>query len=244
MNVKSENHNAMQTVVELYLDKELSDITFDVEALDEWKELGEQLGMTKQLELTKGKESPVPFPYMNESMSRIYKMLCPTVVDFKEYNKTPIPLEVLKQISFCVKENHFNSIQIWHDDKAPDPLVVGLTGYWYVYDKSSYSRLKDDKGNEIQFNELEAKKYINENNGFSKSFNETGKYLVARWGDVKRSFEELKGLAKERFIEKHGAKMKTDIEQLSGKLKNLKENATLYLLGEISESAATTSSNW
>lgn len=243
MNVTSENHE-MKTQVELYFDKELSDITFDGDSLDEWKELSKELGMEKQLSLAKGKESPIPFPYMNTSMERVYGTLCPMIVDFKEYNKTPIPLEVMKQIAFCVKENHFNSIEIWSDDKQPDPLVVGKTGYWIVYDKS-YSHIKDSNGDDLRFNtHKEVLKYKEDNNLYAVQFNEEAKYLVAKWGDVKRSFTELKEMAKERFVEKHGSKMKTEIETLTGKLKHLKDNATLYLLGEITESGATTTQNW
>lgn len=243
MNVTSENHE-MKTQVELYFDKELSDITFDTDSLDEWKEIAEGLGMTEQLSLTKGKESPVPFPYMNESMKRVYKTICATSVEFKEYKKTPIPLEVMKQIAFCVKENHFSKIEIWFDDKAPDPLVVGTTGYYYLYDRG-YTHIKDKEGKEVQFlKESDAKAHQKKHNIHAISFQEDDKYLVARWGDVKRSFAELKEMAKERFIEKHASQMRTDIEKLTGKLKQIQDNATLYLLGEITESKATTTQDW
>jgi len=239
MNVTSENHNMMQTQVELYFDKELSDITFDTDSLGEWKDLVSELGMDKQLSLTKGKESPVPFPYMNESMKRVYGTLCPTIVNYKEFNKTPIPLEVMKQIAFCVREKHFTDIEIWFDDKTPDPVVVGKTCKYYGYKGASWS-------SENRTKDLDSKQEVLDIIGSGGSVHETdvNKYLIAKWGDVKRSFSELKVLAKERFIDKHASQMKSDIEVLTGKLKVISENANLYLLGEISESKATTTSAW
>jgi len=232
MNKVTENN----TEVELYFDKELSDITFEVDSIDEWKNICSEIGLENQLSLTKGKDSPIPFPYINESMRRVYTLLCPSIVDFKEYNKTPIPLEVLRQISFCIKENYFNEIQIWHDDKSPDPLVVGYT---YQY----YNNAKDENGKYINYNTKEECLADPINNNTAYKTNEN-KYLIAKWGDVKRSFNELKEIAKERFVEKHAAKMKTDIEALQLKLKRIEENATLYILGEITESKATTQSDW
>lgn len=234
MKVTSENHNMMETQVELYFDKELSDITFEVEALDEWKAVAAELGMEKQLSLTKGKESPVPFPYMNESMKRVYSTLCPNIVNFKDYNKTPIPLEVMRQIAFCVRENHFNEIKIWFDDKTPDPVVVGQTCEYYAYKGGKSTAHFKTRQEAIEAGEPGSSIYeTNVNN-----------YLIAKWGDVKRSFKELKELAKERFIDKHASKMKSDIQTLTSRLSVLSDNANLYLMGEISESKATTASDW
>ena len=234
MNIQSKNHNMMETQVELYFDKELSDITFDSDSLDEWKQLVSELGMDEQLSLTKGKETAIPFPYINESMKRVFKTLCPTEIDYKKFNKTPIPLEVIRQIAFCIREKHFNDIVIWFDDKTPDPFVIGKTCKFYGY-KGGKSTSHFDTREEC------AK---NMEDGSSIYETDVNYYLVAKWGDVKRSFNELKQLAKERFIDKHASQMKSDIEKLTSKLKVLTENANLYLLGEISESKATTASDW
>lgn len=226
-----QNRELSTSTVESFFDKELSDITFDIDALDEWKEICGELGMEKQLSLTKGKESPVPYPYMNESMQRVYTMVCPEHVNYKEFNKTPIPMEVLKLISLSVSDRHFQSIEIWYDDKSPDPLVVGLTHKFYTHTKGGWDgRVETDS-------EEEANKLAHKDAGVYKT--DVNHYLVARWGDVKRSFEEIKTMAKERFIEKHASKISADIEILSAKLKKIKENTNLYFMGEISENAAT-----
>jgi hypothetical protein len=229
-------------MVDLFFNKELADISFEVEALDDWKKTCEELGLENQLTLTKGKESPVSYPFMNTTMVRVYETLCPRKVGFKDYKVTPIPLEVLKQIAFSVKEKHFEEIQIWYDDKSPDPVVVGLTGYWCAYNNDS-NAIKDDKGNYKRFKNLdEIKKYKNEN-GISESthnwFNKEGEYLMARWGDELRDFSELKKLAVERFIDNVGGEMKKEAKILTEKINCLKENAVSYMNGNTSVYDAT-----
>ena len=233
---KTKTKHEMETIVELYFDKELSDITFETDKLDEWKKINKELGLTNQLKLAKGSDSPVPFPYINESMNRVYSILCPEKVSIHQYNKTPIPLEVLQQISFCKKENHFNGIQIWFDDKSPAPLAVGLICKYYFYPKD---------GDTIEVDsEEEAKNHSEYQKNTTIYQKDANYYLIAKWGDVKKSFKELKEMAIERFIEKHGAKMKNDIDLLKTRLNNINEGATLYFLGEISETKATSTSDW
>lgn len=213
-------------MVELMFNKELSDITFDVEALDEWKQLAEELGMTKQLELTKGYNSPIPYPYMNQVMERVYKTLCPNSVPFKEYKNTTIPLEIMQQIAFSVKECHFNEIMIWADDKAPDPLVVGETCEWY-------NNAKNEKGDRIYFQSEEECKSHPDNNRKAYPTN-VKRYIIARWGDELKSFAELKALALERLINSTSISLQREIKEKTEKLNSIKENCAAYLDGQIS----------
>lgn len=223
--------------VEIYQNTELNDICFEIDALNEWKEIASELGMESQLGIVKNVESPNPYPYMNNSLQRIMETLCPTKVDFKKYDKTPIPLEVMKQLSYSIKENHFKEIQIWYDDKSSDPLAVGYTYQFYPYD-NNYNRLKDNNKQDVLFNsEKEAKEYC-ELVGFKyRSISKTNenKYLIARWADVIRPFNELKELAKERIIEKYAATLRNEIEEKQQALKKITDNAILFLNGEISE---------
>jgi len=219
--------------VEIYFEKELSDITFEVEALQEWKQIAEELGMSEQLELTKGKETPVPYPYINTHMERVYETLCPVKVDYRKYKNTPIPLEVLKQISFSVKDNHFNKIEIWYDDKQPDPFAIGYIGYYYVYDHK-YNTIKDPEGNEFKFDtEKEAMEFKNEGGFYSVNYRLVGRYCIARWGDELKPFAELKKIALERLIELAGSDIKRELNTYTEKLKNITTNAEAYLLGTI-----------
>lgn len=226
--------------VEKYFNKELADITFGVEALDEWKKTCEDLGLDNQLILTKGKESPIPFPFMNEVMQRVYETLCPRKVTYKSYDKTTIPLEVLKQIQFAVRDRHFADIQIWYDDKSPDPIVVGLFKTYIIRDKDSWSnKLKDGTSTTLIFNcKVDAENYLDtleDKAQWRVDEKETTEYLIARWGDELRDFAELKKLAITRFMEEHSGNMQKQLVDLQHKIKTLKENTVQYFNGTMSE---------
>lgn len=223
--------------VQIYQNEELNDIMFQVEALDEWKSIAGELGMESQLGFISKAESPIPYPFINESMERVFRTLCPASVDFKKYDKTPIPLEVLKQISLSVRDKHFKEIQIWYDDKTPDPFVIGIDKKFYGYDKK-YNRMKNADGSDLVMDtEEQVRDYANtigyEIYGVIHAF--ANKYLIARWGDEIRPITELKGLAKERLIEKYGSELKNEIENKQQSLKKLTENTLLFLNAEISE---------
>ena len=212
-------------MVELMFNKELSDITFDIDDLQEWKDIAIQLGMEKQISLTKGKDTPIPYPYMNEVMFRVYQTLCPNKIDYKEYKNTTVPLDVMKQIFFCVKENYFQKIEIWADDKEPDPLVVGYLGkYW--------DNAKDNDGNRLYFNTKE--ECLAHSDNKNAYFSEEGKYLIARWGDELRSFAELKGKALQRLIDSTSIELQRELAEKTERLKLIKENCASYLEEHIS----------
>ena len=224
-------------MVQIYQNEELNDVLFQVESLDEWQQIAQELQMDKQLNFINQATSPNPYPFITESMNRIFTTLCPTKVDFKEYDKTPIPLEVMKQIAFSVKEKHFTDIQIWYDDKTPDPFVIGKSQEYYAYDVS-YSRLRNADGQEQRFKtEKEAKEYCDLIDFKFKGISQTNvvNYLIARWGDEIRPIPELKTLAKNRLLEKYGAELKNEIEEKNQALKKINENTLLFLNGEITE---------
>jgi hypothetical protein len=224
-------------MVQIFQNEELNDVMFQVEALDEWKEIATSLGMEHQLTFVKSAESPLPYPYINKSMDIVFSTLCPTKVNFKQYDKTPIPLEVMKQIAFSIKENHFKEIEIWYDDKSPDPIAVGKTYQWYVYDKK-YNRLKDDKNKDVLFEtENEAKEYAElvSFDCYGTSKTTINYYAIARWADELRPLNELKEIAKGRLLERFGAVLRVEIEEKTQALKKLTDNVVLFLNGEITE---------
>lgn len=206
---------------------ELADISFEVDALDEWKKICNELGMEKQTSLTKGKDSPIPYPFMNTTMNNVYNTLCPYKVEYKEYDKTPVPLPVLKQIQFSVKEKHFSEIQIWYDDKTPCPVVVGIFKKYWRYHNKGYERMFFDT------KEL-AKKYNGEIELNEDINSDDTEYLIATWGDELKEFNELKELAKIRLIEQIGNDLSRTIKESTEKLNLIKENVASYLNGDIS----------
>jgi hypothetical protein len=147
--------------VEIYLEPELEEMIGSAEVTEEWKQLAEELGMEGQLKLiapkSEGEENKNPSPYihMNAKAERVFAILCPEVVDYKKYDKSTIPREVLREIALAEKEQFFDKICIWYDDASPDPLVVGyikMGGYDYV--KHMIARFGDEI---LPFEELEHK---------------------------------------------------------------------------------------
>lgn len=97
------------------------------ESSDEWQSICTELGLQKQLSKS-GKIEKVGNPYMkiDPRSERVYKMLCPAIVDYKKYEASTFPLEVLQEASRCEKNGWFKKMEVWYDDKSPDPFLVGL----------------------------------------------------------------------------------------------------------------------
>ena len=121
-------------MVENYIIEDTKGLMHDIEQIEEWSNKIEELGLEGQKKLVaeEGK-SPIPFVHMNKSMKVMYETLCPRIYNYKDYDKTPIPLEVLALIGLCRKEGYFQELKIWVDDKEPDPLLIGIT---YPADKT------------------------------------------------------------------------------------------------------------
>lgn len=115
-------------MTETFLVEEVKELTYDNEQLEEWKNKCNELGLENQLALADPDKSPIPFECMNTVQQRVYQTICPTSERYKDYGRTAIPLEVLSLIALAEKENYFDLIQIWYDDKAPDPIAVGIVG--------------------------------------------------------------------------------------------------------------------
>lgn len=116
----------MKIMVQTFIVQEAEELIYDSEKIDEWKAKCEELGLHDQLALAKKEKSPVPFDCMNTVAIRVYETLCPAKVNYKKYNRTAIPLEVLSLIALSEKEGYFDDLEIWYDDKSPDPLAVGI----------------------------------------------------------------------------------------------------------------------
>lgn len=228
--------------IQSFRNAELDNVILEIGDQDEWKQLAAQMGLNKQLEFVEQAKSPLPYPYMNQSMQNIFATLCATKVDFKEYSKTPVPLEVMKELAFCVGEKYFNEIKIWYDDKAPDPIAVGTS----VRYRASYYKTEEERNKgswhtkeytAYDFTSREqAKDYI-ETTGhfFSDTDTQTNQYLIARWADELRPMEELKKLALSRLKDKYLSEWNKAIKDLQAKISTAEETLNLYLIGEVSE---------
>lgn len=152
------NHPEMKTVVQSYIIEETAELIYDNEKLDQWNKQIEALGLEGQKALLQKDKSPIPFMSMNTAMINICECLCPRKVNVEAYNVTPIPVEILDLIALAKKEGYFEKIQIWYDEKSPDPFCIGSMvrpGSSYSWDmvyylmgkwgdvKQSFEELKD-----------------------------------------------------------------------------------------------------
>jgi hypothetical protein len=132
------NSASMKTEVETYIIEETQELIYDNEKLDQWNNLVKELGLEGQTQVIKEEKSPIPFLWMNQTLVKVFEELCPRKTKIEEYNKTPIPVEALSLVSLSKKESYFDKIEVWYNDKNPDPAIIG-----YKYrdgDKSEWSK--------------------------------------------------------------------------------------------------------
>lgn len=204
----------MEETVQIYQDEDLLDTVMDTEKVERWHELVKTLGLVGQTTVVKDGKSPVPFMLLNDRFTHVLETLCPRKIKSDLYDKGPIPLKVLEALKFIGEEKFFNYTEVWYDDKAPDPFLVGfirgtrVKSWFYnvslppkeLHGKPLDSLSDSDKA-------LLLPDHIEEY--------EVGKYLIARWGDVKKSLIELTELAKERYrkIESESARQRIRDEE-------------------------------
>jgi hypothetical protein len=213
------NNESMKTVVETFIIEETQELIYDNEKLDQWNGLVSSLGLKGQAKICAPQKSPIPFLPMKDSMARVLETLCPRKVAIEDYDKTPIPVEILSLVSLSVKESYFNKIEIWYDDKDPDPACVGVAGVWYSYDKT-WNRVAEYKS------EAEAKTDKDSNDRIQGyHFQITQQYLIGRWADVKMSLMELTKKAKALFMGQEKNRLLTDIKEKQRHLDDLELEA-------------------
>lgn len=221
MNYTENNHNSMKTVVETFVIEETAELIYDNEKLDKWNELVSELGLNGQTQIVKPEKSPIPFMHMKQSIVNVFETLCPRKVSVSKYNLTPIPVEILELVALSKREGYFHEIQIWFDDKDPDPACIGMNyNSFYAYN-SNGSLDKSFTTKE------EAQSYMYSNGITNKEPYGIGNtyYLLGKWADVKHSFQELKDMATKRFMEERGVKLRREIKEAQRGLDDLEVEA-------------------
>lgn len=133
-----------------------------IDTTDEWKEICETLEMKGQkslIERKSGEEgNPTPFMRINKRWLKIFKVLCPSKMEYKEYNFSVIPVEGMAEIAECVHNRYFDEIEIWYDNVEKDPLIIGINKGRYSSDNKYF--LVGRFGDEIMPLEMLEKKAI------------------------------------------------------------------------------------
>lgn len=182
----------VMTVVETFYQNETIELIYDNDQLEKWNNIVVKLGLTGQKEISSKEKSPVPFMHLKQTLVNVFETLCPRKVDFKSFNINPIPVEILDAIALSVREEYFDKIEIWYDDKSPDPIAIGL-------------------------------RYANEESRKKGYSWQMEKYILGKWGDVKRTFEELTCLAKIRFKAEQTTSLKENIKRYTRQLEDIDE---------------------
>lgn len=190
------NNKSMATVVETFFVEETLSLVHDATDLQKWNDLVEFLELSGQKTIVKEDKSPIPFLWMNAVLVNVFDTLCPTKIDVTKYDKMPIPLEILDLVALSKRENYFDSIKIWYDDKTPDPVCIGY-------------RTPEE--------------YKHKDNWYKEYYAE--KYLLGKWSDVKATFKELTERAKQRFINTTSLALKTQIKQATRALEDMQDQA-------------------
>jgi hypothetical protein len=220
----NKNSEEMKTVVETFVMEETAELIYDNEKLTKWKQLVQDLGLSGQELVHQPEKSPIPYMFMNQNLINIAETLCPRKEHYKDYNATPIPLEILEHISLSVNEGYFEKIEIWYDDKTKDPFAIGINNEWKLCDIND--KWQDHEDKTLFTSEEKAKTYIRENKlvAQTRSTWNTKYYLIGKWADVKRSFEELRDMAVKRFktefkenIDKRIKEAKRELEDIDNK---------------------------
>ena len=216
--ITKNNSASMKTVVETYIIEETQELIYDNEKLDQWNKHVTELGLIGQTNIQAKDKSPIPFLHLKKTLETTLLQLCPRRVNITEYDKTPIPVEILDLAALSVREQYFNKIEVWYDDKAPDPACVGVVGKWIAY-KANYSHIGEFA---TEAEALALKGHPDYHNHY---FEETGKYLLGRWADVKQSFEELVAKAKKLYIASRKSSIAESIRAEQRKLEDLASDA-------------------
>lgn len=221
----NKNAKEMATVVETYLETEVVNLIHDNDDLDKYNNLIKELGMEGQVHVAKPEKSPIPFKFMNQSYLNIAKELCPKRVQFKDYNVSPVPLEILNLIKLAVDENYFETIEIWYDEKNDDPFAIGINP---IYQLTKIDNRWSDHENKTKFrNRKDAEKYIAEHRLIAgiENFGRENCYAIGKWGDVARSYEQLKQLAITKFKAHAKNSIERKIREANRELEDLNSQA-------------------
>jgi hypothetical protein len=127
---------------QIFIEPELEKL---YENSEEWEQMCTGLGLEKQLKKA-GKKEKVGNPYMkiDPRTERVYRLLCPQRQLYTDYVSSTLPLEVLQEIHRCQENEWFPRIEVWYDDKSPDPFLIGYDSKKWEANKFLIARWGDE----------------------------------------------------------------------------------------------------
>jgi hypothetical protein len=133
-------------MTEIFLQPELEELVIDGDKKAEWEEKIKSLGLEGQIELTGNspRNSASPYTFMNKQMKLVYETICPAKTTVESYSKSVIPIDVLSHVALCKQEKYFSKLEVWYDDKHPDPILVGYLSSRYDSDLHIIARWGDE----------------------------------------------------------------------------------------------------
>jgi len=126
--------------VKIYREPENESLIINDSELKEYNSLVNKLNLTNEIV----EHVPSIYTPINQSMSKLLTALCPSKVNLDKYNKSTIPLEVLKVVDFAIKNKMFEGFYVWYADKDPDPLLIGWNWQNAEAKKNKYTWQKDE----------------------------------------------------------------------------------------------------
>jgi hypothetical protein len=180
--------------ITIFKNDSLIDTVMDETKYKEWLRLSESLGIEHDNQVR-----PIPFLLLNQRMVKMFQVLCPVMVKLGSYNREPIPLEVLKVAKFCDDESFFAHMEIWYDDKSPDPVLIGVTKQKYI--KSWYYNTTEVPPKELHGKPITSltSQQLDTIPKSAIEERDIGKYLIAKWGDEDKPFSVLREFAARRM---------------------------------------------
>lgn len=227
METLKNNSESMKTVVETFLVEETVDLIYDGDKLGKWNSLVNELGLTGQSQIVKPDKSPIPFMHLKKSMINVLETLCPQKVSIREFNITPIPIEILDLVALAEREQYFSKIQIWYDDTKPDPACVGVIENWILHNKGTYDTIPNSPSFTSKIN---AENYLLINNidGDPYHYSWGGDerfYLLGKWADIRHSLDDLKQMAIKRYTESQTNELQKIIKDAQRKIEDINSTA-------------------
>ena len=107
--------------VKIYREPENVGLLLNEDELAEYQQLADELGIPD----VKPDKTPSVYQTLNQVQIRALEALCPAKLSLETYNRSTIPVEVLRAIKFIKENEMFDFIKVWYDDKNPDPIIVG-----------------------------------------------------------------------------------------------------------------------